>query len=368
MRRTRSEGSELSDAAIYDKLTPPLLIAARGPPPVPIPVGLEFPERESDQMLDVISKAFSLASLVSLEGAEMEQNVKNEWGFPIKVPGGLGKDGAAKVRIKGVPEEKHEDGVGGVEWGSDPEKDWEYMADNVLDNLSVQLSAFDKYKRMVPGLQYCGRLEDCGVGDKARTRAVMQVVRDKETSSSNSLQVTNLMALETPTMAPIVVYWELSETPLPAAQHEICDPWVVSRVFKGESLEREELVSNLNERLAPVIYILSGSEREKDFGGFKEPGPEEKWDIEKVVVGHNDLGFEIKQTKRYLKAQHKHRRRMKVKGGHGLRHNIITDKEIIRPVWQVSDKRSDEGSESRKCGERSNPQEGARSEATNISF
>ena len=57
-----------------------------------------------------------------------------------------------KVRIKGVAEEKHEDGVGGVEWGNDPEKDWEFMADNVEDNLSVQLSYFDKYKRLIPGL------------------------------------------------------------------------------------------------------------------------------------------------------------------------------------------------------------------------
>ena len=243
-----------------------------------------------------------------------------------------------RVRIKGVTEEKHEDGVGGIEWGNDPERDWEFMADNVEDNLSVQLSYFDKYKRMVPGLQYCGKVEGGKVveGDKLRTRAVMQLVRDKETSSSNSVQVTNLMALETPAFAPIVVYWELSETPMPSAQHEICDPWVLSRVFKSESLEKEELISDINERLAPVIYLLNGSEKERDFGGLEEPSVEDKYDIEKVVVGHDDLGFEIKESKKYLKPQHKHRRRMEVKGDHGLRHNIVTGREIIRPVMEIN--------------------------------
>jgi hypothetical protein len=48
--------------------------------PDPIPAGLGFPERESDNMLRVISKAFSLVSLVTLENAKMEGDKKNAFG------------------------------------------------------------------------------------------------------------------------------------------------------------------------------------------------------------------------------------------------------------------------------------------------
>jgi hypothetical protein len=46
----------------------------------PIPGNLGFPERESDNMLHVISKAFSLVSLVTLQNAEMEGGRENAFG------------------------------------------------------------------------------------------------------------------------------------------------------------------------------------------------------------------------------------------------------------------------------------------------
>ena len=120
------------------------------------------------------------------------------------------------------------------------------------------------------------------------------------------------------------------------SQHEVIDPWVPANVSFGHSLFSNDVTSVLDKRMAPVIYLLSGSEDPLDFGGLGELSVNDKYDVEKVLIGHDELGFEMFSTKKKVKPQHRHRRRMKLKDEHGHRHNLITLKEIIRPVSVIS--------------------------------
>tara|TARA_B110000971_G_scaffold206850_1_gene230480 strand:- start:348 stop:629 length:282 start_codon:yes stop_codon:yes gene_type:complete len=81
---------------------------------------------------------------------------------------------------------------------------------------------------------------------------------------------------------------------------------------------------------------LSGSEVESDFGGMEEPIANLKYDSIEKVVGHNDLGFEIVELEKKLKPEHCHRRRMTKFNSHGFRQNLLTSKEILRPIARIA--------------------------------
>lgn len=252
--------------------------------------------------------------------------------------------------------------------------DWEFAADASEDSLSVMLTGNDKYKELVPGVTQAGMLEPFNFPkmgynnfpveqdykfDKKRTQAALVLVRDPNTSSTNSIQATHIMSLETPVFAPVFLYWELSETPMPLAPHETIDFVVPMNMNFPTSLYEAGLDSNLNTRCAPVCYILTGSEVPVDYGGEGEQHPDEKYappapaiqnlslsnsnsaplpryDKEEVVVGHNDLGFEIKEVKNVLKPRNMNRRRMTDMDDHGYRQNLVVTGEIIRPVTRIN--------------------------------
>jgi hypothetical protein len=112
--------------------------------------------------------------------------------------------------------------------------------------------------------------------DKPRTRSALQLHRDPETSSTNSIQTTSILALDTPAYAPICVYWELSEREIPLSQHEVIDPWVPHLVSFGNKLFSENVDSDIDSRIAPSIWILNGSEVPLDYGGMEEVSTKNK--------------------------------------------------------------------------------------------
>ena len=338
-RKWKSRSSRRSDRAKKAD------IATAGTAPEAVPESLEFPERDGHETIELVSSAFALVRLVDIEESQEKEEEERHpsGGFLTKNPGVLS---GGKVRVNGLTDLDHMDGVGGNEWGNDGEVDWDFMADNSGSSMSSTLSSTDKYKALIPGVTEVGKkepldwmarnLEATVELDKPRTQAVMQIWRDSEMSSTNAVQVTSLLASETPLTAPLCVYWELSESPTPSAPHETCDPWIPLNTVEGKSVAKDKLVSDLDSRTAPVIYLLNGSEQPPDFGGLEEIPPNMKYDSEKVLVGHDDLGFEVWQVRKRLKPEHRNRRRMGQLGKYGLRHNALVSKEIMRPIWQIN--------------------------------
>ncbi len=311
-----------------------------------IPSELDFPESPEDSIFTVIGSAYSLIPLLTFQDSQPDQDDPPPHPH-ISLPGAW--KSTQSLRVKTVPDEEHTDGGGGTPMGNDPFIDWEFMSVNDPDSQSIDLSGNDQYKTLVPGVCAAGILEPFDFSryynfpfeqtwefDKPRTQAAAVLHRDPQTSSSNAVQVTHILAMETPIYAPISVYWELSETPMPLAQHETVEPFIPFYAAEPKSILNISLDSKYNTRTAPVTYILSGSEMPEDFGGLAELHIDEKYNIEDVVVGHNDLGFEIKERRRHIKPQHKNRRRMTMLDEHGFRQNVVALREIIRPVVAIN--------------------------------
>ena len=144
------------------------------------------------------------------------------------------------------------------------------------------------------------------------------------------------LALDTPHYAPPMIFWEVSDAPQGLAKHEIIPNIIPKFVAECEAIRSVELDSALNVRKAGRCFILSGSEVARDFGGLDEPIPSVKFEYYDVVVGHNDLGFEVKEQHKRLRPEHNHRRRMTRIDENGFRQNLISTKEIIRPVGKIN--------------------------------
>ncbi|GMH51543.1 hypothetical protein TL16_g01034 [Triparma laevis f. inornata] len=311
-----------------------------GPSAPAPPSALEFPVNEADNIYETIAAAYSITNLVKVEGPE---DPGEKYGkYDVRLPSIIGD--SATLRIAGIDPTNHSDVKENVPWGNNPDVNWEFMADNPAVNLSITLTGADKYKALVPGVIEAGKEEPFTFAkmdevikfDKPRTRAALQIHRDRETSSTNSIQTTSILAFDTPAYAPISVFWELSEREMPLSQHEVIDPWIPMLVSFGNTLFSADVVSDLDARMAPSIWILTGSEVPLDFGGLEELSIQEKYDIERVLIGHDDFGFEKFQNKKTLKPQHNHRRRQKLQDEHGHRHNLVALKELLRPTSVIN--------------------------------
>jgi hypothetical protein len=317
-----------------------------------IPNELTFPSSETDSIFETIGIAFDLIPLITIKPNPnaTPAPVVPKTKFPTILPTAWGH--LSCIRVEGISDAVHKDDEGGIPWGGDKDVDWECAAEADPDSQSVMLTGHDKYKELCPGVTGAGILEPfdfSGMGynnfptgftgdrsGKERTQAALVLSRDPNTSSTMSIQARLILMLERPAYAPLNLYWELSETPMPPAQHEIIDMIVPQNMNVPTAITENGLDSALNTRIAPVCYILSGSEVPLDFGGLSELLSDEKYDKEEVVVGYNDLGFEIKEVKLTLKARNRNRRRMTSIDPHGFRQNLMVTREILRPVSVIS--------------------------------
>jgi len=109
-----------------------------------------------------------------------------------------------------------------------------------------------------------------------RTRAIACYLRDPNLSSSLSVLVNCLLALESPLVAPLTVAWEpLSATP-PPAPHMETECIVPMFMSDATSLLANPVDSQYDHRNAPTILCLTSAEKEQDFSKKAEHGQKEK--------------------------------------------------------------------------------------------
>ena len=157
-----------------------------------------------------------------------------------------------------------------------------HLGADKCEPLSITLCGIDPYYELVPGCTKTGKMEPVQAAPRfrpdneaekreGRTVATLMLKRDPDTSSSNSVQCLNSLALDTPHYAPLIIYWEVSDAPQGLAKHERIENIIPKFIAECDAVKNEKLISQFDVRTANVCYLLNGSEDATDFGGLEEP-------------------------------------------------------------------------------------------------
>lgn len=195
-----------------------------------------------------VTYGYELAALLSLKDGEVYANKKK-----------LGEDGG---------EDK------------DPAITWSGQMYDAQPPLSMRVSGKIGFHQLCPGAVSVGKRglwwptntregqyveNEDRMAPKETTRPVAVFTRDAVLSSSNGVLVNCVLALESPLLSPLLMSWDPSNEAPPPTPHLEVECKVPMFMNTPNTLLHHPLESNLNERTAPVIYVLTKAELPPDF-------------------------------------------------------------------------------------------------------
>lgn len=173
---------------------------------------------------------------------------------------------------------------------------WEAEAD-FTSSLSMRVSGQMHRVRKVPGVK---ELEHMGVWfkypwDKEFTRAFGTYFRDASLSSTDSVLVTLLFALDTAILAPVLLAWQ-PHSMLPfSPPNEDPDFMIAPAAAIALTLMSEPVQSDLDTRVPVTVVVLTYAERELDFASA-DPAAAQRASHRRRWSALNRFGF--RQTAR----------------------------------------------------------------------